>query len=72
MIWPELWLFALAVVLRKKAAARWVNRMVSTHYSDDVHRTGHLHYWGIGVFSQCACPECVAEFDFAFEWVRIQ
>lgn len=72
MIWPELWLFALAVLYRKKATDRWVSRMLSRHHNDDVHRTGHLRERGAAVFSRCACPECVAEFDFAFQWVRIR
>ncbi len=61
MIWPDIWVFVLAVVWRKNCNRRWVNRIMSTR--ENKHLL-HENLW-------CCCQRCVAEFDHFFRWVPI-
>jgi len=63
--------FVLAVVYRRYVMLRWVSRTMSLSPKDDIHRVSRNQGPGIYTFSLCTCPECVSEFDYAFELVRL-
>lgn len=71
MIWPELWAWALVVVLRQDLIRRWINANCCDSRLDRKDKQHHGPHSRAGIY--CSCPQCVAELtDIYSRWAQIR